>query len=86
MIIAPFLELGPGDWQLFDVGEYMAMNVLLHQRILPQLAAKAWDQLRSVAAETAKLRHYVPNLAASKPGIRGPAGRRHQFVPATVIG
>ena len=29
MIIAPFLELGPGDWHLFNVVENMAKDDLL---------------------------------------------------------
>ncbi len=48
-------------------------------------AGSSLFQLRSVSANTAKPRHHIPDLAASKPGIRRPAGRRHQFVQATVI-
>jgi hypothetical protein len=86
VMLVSFLKRAHGDSHLVDVAEDAAMDDTLLQRNLPQFGAKALGKLRSVAAETAKLRHYVANLAASKPGIRRPAGRRRQFVPATVIG
>lgn len=86
VMIVSFLQRAHGGSNLFDVAEDAAMDDPLLQRSLPRFAAKALGRSRSVAADTARLRHHVPDLAASKPGIRRPAGRLHQFVPATVIG